>query len=81
MSDFSWARGFFPGGVFSLLVWGLIILALVFLAVRLFGSLRSPQNGWDRDRYDSLQILKVRYVKGELSQDEYGKMRETLLQV
>ena len=72
--------GVFSGGIFSLLLWGIIVFILVYLAIRLFGSLRSRQTGQDRDRHDSLDILKVRYARGELSQDDYARMKEILLQ-
>lgn len=70
--------GVFPGGVLSLLLWGSIIFALVYLALKLRGSLRSHEAGKNRDTMDSLEILKVRYARGELNREEYAKMKETL---
>ncbi len=77
---FSWAGRIFPGGIFSTLVCGLIILLLVLLAMKLFGPLRSGRSGHNRDRYDSLAILKTRYVRGEISQEEFIKMKSILLE-
>ncbi|NNK14082.1 MAG: hypothetical protein HKP52_07580 [Desulfofustis sp.] len=31
------------------------------------------------DKYDSLEILKNRFAKGEISEDDYQRMRELLL--
>jgi uncharacterized membrane protein len=76
----SWMGGGFGGGIFSLLFWGLIILVLVFVAVKLFGSIRSNQTGPFRDKNDSLAILKMRYVNGEITQEQYVKMKDILLQ-
>ncbi len=33
-----------------------------------------------RDRYDSLNILKLRFVKGQITQEEYHRMKDTLLE-
>jgi putative membrane protein len=76
----SWMGGGFDGGIFSLLFWGLIILLLVFVAIKLFGSIKSNQTGSFHDKNDSLEILKTRYANGEINQDEYGKMKGILLQ-
>jgi len=77
---FSWVSRIFPGGIFSILLWGLIILLLVLLAIKLFGTFRSGRAGQNRDRYDSLEILKMRYARGEMSNEEYLKMKDVLLQ-
>ena len=76
----SWMGGGFAGGIFSLLFWGLIILLLVFAAIKLFGSIKSNQSGSFRDKNDSLDILQMRYAKGEINQDEYVKMKSVLWQ-
>ena len=76
----SWMGGGFAGGIFPLLFWGLIILVLVFVAIKLFGSIKSNQTGPFRDKNDSLAILKMRYANGEINQNEYVKMKSVLLQ-
>jgi putative membrane protein len=76
----SWMGGGFAGGIFSLLFWGLIILVLVFLAIKLFGSIKSNKTASFYDKNDSLAILKMRYAKGEIDQNEYVKMKSILLQ-
>lgn len=63
----SWA---FPVGgmILALLVLALVIVAIVAL-VRY--SRRVP-------RSESLEILKARYARGEISKDEFEEMRRTL---
>ena len=79
-SHFSLLDNFFHGGIFSMLIWTLIILGFVYLAIKLFGSLKFGPISQDRDRFDSLEILKVRYARGEISQEDYIRMKETLEQ-
>ncbi len=76
---FSWTGRIFPGGIFSTLICGLIILLLVLFAMKLYGSLRSGRPGQDRDRYDSLAILKTRYARGEINNEEFTRMKNILL--
>jgi putative membrane protein len=75
-----WAGGFFPGGILSLLVWGLILLLFVYAAVRIFKAVTADKSGLHRDRTDSLSILKIRYAKGEISSEEFNKMKQILSQ-
>lgn len=76
----SWMGGGFAGGIFSLLLWGLIIFIFVYLAIKLIGTLRDGKTNQHKDRYDSLAILKMRFAKGEISQEEFTKMKSTLLE-
>lgn len=76
----SWAGGFFPGGILYLLVWGLIVLLFVYTAVRIFKMLTGDKSIRHRDRIDSLAILKVRFAKGEISSEEFQKMKRILSQ-
>jgi len=73
-----WWGGFFPGSVFSLVLWGLAILLIVFLAIRIFRSQTLTSRGLAQDRVDSEAILKARFAKGEISEKEFVKMREIL---
>ena len=77
---FSWMGNFFPGGILSMFIWILIILALVYLAIKLFRALNSEQTKQNRDNFDSFEILKMRYARGEISQEDYLTMKETLRQ-
>ncbi|NOY70178.1 MAG: hypothetical protein GXP53_11970 [Deltaproteobacteria bacterium] len=70
--------GFFPHGILRLFIYGLIILLLVSIGMKLLSFIKH-QSSRDRDRFDSLSILKTRYAKGEVSEDEYARMKEILL--
>jgi len=72
--------GFFPGGIVSMLIWVLIFLVLVYLGIKLFRALTSEQTKQNRDNFDSFEILKMRYARGEISHEDYLTMKETLRQ-
>jgi putative membrane protein len=76
----SWAGGFFPGGILYLLVWGLVVLLFIYAVVRIFKAIISDKSVLNRDRIDSLAILKVRFAKGEISSEEFNKMKQILFQ-
>jgi putative membrane protein len=75
-----WSGGYFPGGIFSLLIWGLVVGLIVYLVVRLIKTQTHPSNGSSQDRTDSLSILKSRYARGEISQEEFIKMKQLLME-
>lgn len=75
-----WSGGFFPGGIFSMLIWGLVIGLIAFGVVRLLRSQTNRSHGSTQDRTDSLSILKSRYAKGEISQEEFIKMKQLLME-
>ncbi len=64
------------GGLFMLLFWGLIIVGLVMLVRWL----------WDQGRHVSgsaapeapLEILKRRYARGEITKEEFDRMKQDL---
>jgi uncharacterized membrane protein len=70
--------GFFPGGILYLLIWGLIIFLLVYLGTRIYRSITSEKPSSIRDKLDSLAILKARFANGELSGEEYHKMKQVI---
>jgi putative membrane protein len=76
----SWTGGFFPGGILYLLVWGLIVLLFVYAAVRIFKEVTAGRSSSHQDRIDSLAILKARFAKGEISSEEFNKMKQILSQ-
>jgi len=64
--------GWFGGGIFMLLFWVAIIVG-VFYLVRLLinqskATSRPPEN-------PALEILKQRYARGEISREEFEKMK------
>ena len=62
-----WGGGYgMFGGVMMILFWGAVI-ALIVVAVRQFG------NGPSKPDQDPAQILKERFARGEIEEDEYRK--------
>lgn len=73
MWDFMNMHGYYGGG-FMWLWFLLIILVLALILVPLFKN-NSPQN---RPKENTLEILKKRFARGEISEDEYKRMKQTL---
>jgi uncharacterized membrane protein len=53
-----WWGGFFPGSLFPLLLWGLVIALIVFIVVRVFRSQVHGPLGPAQDRLDSEAIFE-----------------------
>ncbi len=60
------------GGVMMIVFWGVVIYLLVVGVQKL-----TNQNG-SRDTERALEILKERYAKGEITHEEYEKIRKNL---
>ncbi|MEX1298032.1 MAG: SHOCT domain-containing protein [Desulfotignum sp.] len=56
----------------------MVILLIVFLVLRIFKSQSHEQRWPAQDRFDSEAILKARYAKGEITREEFLKMKQTL---
>jgi putative membrane protein len=70
-----WALGFgFGGGIFMILWWVLVIVAIVALVRWLTSS--QPRGG---AQGGALDILARRYASGEISREEYERMRSDIL--
>lgn len=68
----------FGFGIISFVVQLLFLAAIIFLifiAIKKL-NLQDHQKGSNND--NSLQILKERYAKGEINEDEYKKMKDIL---
>jgi putative membrane protein len=70
-AGWGWGLGF--GWIFMILFWGLIILGIVALAKWLFSSAGSGASG-----KGTLEILKERYARGEITREQYEQMRKDL---
>ncbi len=69
--------------ILIILFWVLVVVAALWLVSRLFPqasnyTLPPYGGGSDPDRDSSLEILKQRYARGEISKSEYLEMRNTL---
>ena len=62
------------GGILGLL----LLLLIVYFAIKLVLSFL-PRTNAGVDKNDSLEILKNRFAQGEISPEEYQRMRELLL--
>lgn len=74
--------GWFMGGGLLGLLWKVLLIALiVFLVVKLIQGLGvgidARRNRAD-DRDDSLEIIKNRLARGEITTDEYQRMKDVL---
>ena len=56
----------------GMLIGILVIVLLVYLVIRFFGE--SPR----KDKNGALEILRKRYARGEISEEEYQRMRSEL---
>ena len=68
--------GILGGGLFMLLFWGGLI-ALVVLGGQTL--LKQSGNSGDGSAKSALDILKERYARGEIGQEEYEERRRNLL--
>jgi putative membrane protein len=70
---------FFMGiGPFGGLLGSVLCVLTIYVIAKLVMSLFSRPNA-NPDRQDSLTILKNRFAKGEITQEEYNRMKEVLI--
>jgi len=68
---------FFGGGMAGFVVMILIIILVVALIFRLIKS-NQYEKSENLDKYDSLMILKMKFAKGEINEQEYQHKKEIL---
>ncbi len=74
--DYGWGMGWGMGlgWLFFILFWVLIILGVLYLIKLIAGGGRSKKTTEETP----LDILKRRYAKGEISKEDFDKMKEDL---
>ena len=65
------------GSIWFVVLWGLIIWAVITLVSKLGGG-QSSQPGPSRREESPLDIVKQRYARGEISKEEYDRLRADL---
>lgn len=69
--------GFGLFGLFFMLVfWGLLILAVVWIAKALFGNIQPRQR--NETSQNPRQILDQRYARGEITREQYEIMKQDI---
>jgi len=70
--NYGWGMGF--GWIFMVFFWALVILGIVYIVQAI--SRRAGQSGREETPLD---ILKKRYAKGEITKEEFERMKDDLL--
>lgn len=70
-----WSGGYIPGGGLMLIIATFLELGLlVFLAYRFAGRKKEPEG----ESGSALDIAKKRYAKGEISKEEFRKIKDDI---
>jgi putative membrane protein len=70
-----WNDGYFGVHVVMHLVWYAVLLGLAFV----FASFLMKRSELGSSRSNALEILKERYAKGDLTKDDFDRMRKDIL--
>jgi putative membrane protein len=69
--DYGWGMGF--GWIWMIFIWVLVVLGVVYLVKLIAASAKRAEQ-----QETPLDILKKRYAKGEISKEEFEKIRDEL---
>jgi putative membrane protein len=72
--DYGWGIGFGFGWLLMILFWILVILGIICLIKLITGSSKKVEK-----EETAIDILKKRYAKGEVSKEEFEKIRDDLM--
>jgi putative membrane protein len=71
--DYGWGMGFGFGWIFTILFWVLIILGIIYLVKVITAASKKDGKG-----ETALDILNKRYAKGEITKEEFEKMKDDI---
>jgi putative membrane protein len=71
--DYGWGMGFGFGWLVMGLFWILIILGVIYLIKLIVGGRKTEEKG-----DTAIEILRQRYAKGEISKEEFEKIKNDL---
>lgn len=75
MGDYGMTGGFGFGGIFMILWWVLVIVGIVALVKWMTSSSAGDRSGGNGK---ALDILKERYARGEINEQEFQKRKDDL---
>ena len=76
--DYGWGMGFGLGWFSMIIFWVLLILGIVYLVKIIAGSpKKGDKEGTDKEG-TAIDILKKRYAKGEISKEEFDKIKDDI---
>jgi putative membrane protein len=78
MGNYGMVSGFGFGWIFMILFWVLIIVGIISL-VKWMGN-SAGGSGRNKDDSSALEILKQRYARGEINDQEFKKIKQDLLE-
>jgi len=71
--DYGWGWGMGFGWAFMVIFWIIVIAVIVFIVKAVTGREKSRSQ-----EESSLDILKKRYARGEISKEDFDRMRDDL---
>lgn len=78
-SEIPFIGSLLPHGIISLIFWGILLFLILFFIIRVVKGDNGQNRSIANDRHDSLDILKIRYAKGEINSEEFKKIKQALL--
>lgn len=69
-ADYGWGMGY--GWLFMIIFWGLVVLGIIYLVQSIVRGSRNEA------KESAVEILKKRYARGEITKEEFERMRADL---
>jgi putative membrane protein len=80
-----WMNDAWMHGGFGMWLWPVLVIVLIIVLILFFGkgysagNFRSSDLGNHQSPETALDVLKKRYAKGEITKDEFDRMKKDLL--